>query len=711
MDTQSAALARLDAHELAPGRNEPAAPYDFREHYWLARPAFSKDFASEVWTRYKKHSDQWNASGDPIAQAVWKSYRTYHGISSIDSTASTPDIDLVENGDDGALISMAINHYRSLVRHKLALNTAQRAAWDPQARTSGAEAMKQVRLTRNICDYYWTAKRFDQRNYDQAELMEIAGVGFCVQGWDYNAGLGAQGDVWAQTIAPWEMCHQDVRNYLDCRFWIFVRWESRWDWVARLAKHQPEQAKRLAELDVDDMFTCGVRTLRPEQSRSDTDQIPLLYVYANASTSCPHGRLAIVAQSDLTLVDTPLPYGPVAPVSRMCAAEYCGTSKPLANSWSMLPLMDGLYVAVTAVMTRLDFGAVPDVAISEDTEFEQGDLGGLNLLRVPEGTTMLPTLVDAMQIPPVLTEVIKLLVSTMEAMTGINSVTRGQPDANITSGSMAALIQSMAAQYNSAEDRAYNLALEELGTYLIGIVQRLAGEGQLVSIAGEDERWAIKSFKAEDLNQIQRVAVKVVPAILKTLGGKMEIADKLLERGLIKHAPEYYSVLETGNLSSPFKGAVDELTMINSENERMRRGEPVYVLITDNPYLHIQHHKCELDTDARDDPEYTKRQLEHITEHFRVANEMSLKTPDMCHAMGWEPFPQAASIAQAVQQMQGGGSMPTPPAPAPQERPNAEPRAKPGPEPKPPGDEPSQAAPAVPMPAKPAAPAAPPPPA
>lgn len=711
MDGNSAALARLDANELGSGRSEPGAPYDFREHYWLARPAFSKDFASEVWRRFKKHSEQWNASSDPIAQAVWKSYRTYHGISTPDTALAVPDIDLVENGDDGALISMAINHYRSLVRHKLALNTAQRAAWDPQARTSGAEAMKQVRLTRNICDYYWTAKRFDQRNYDQAELMEIAGVGFCVQGWDYNAGLGSQGDVWAQTLAPWEMCHQDVRNYLDCRYWIFVRWESRWDWVARLAQYQSEQARRLAKLDVDEMFTLGVKTLRPDQNRGETDQIPLLYVYANASTSCPNGRLAIVAQSDLTLIDTPLPYGPVAPVSRMCAAEYCGTSKPLANSWSMLPLMDGLYVAVTAVMTRLDFGAVPDVVISEDTEFEQGDLGGLNLLRVPEGTTIQPTLVDALQIPTVLPELIKFLVGTMEAMTGINSVTRGQPDANITSGSMAALIQSMAAQYNSAEDRAYNLALEELGTYLISIVQRLAGEGQLVSIAGEDERWAIQSFKADDLNQISRVAVKVVPAILKTLGGKMEIADKLLERGLIRHAQEYYSVLETGNLSSPFKGAVDELTMINSENERMRRGEPVYVLITDNPYLHIQHHKCELDTDARDDPEYTQRQLEHITEHFRVANEMSLKTPDMCHAMGWEPFPQAASIAQKVQQMQGGGSMPTPQPPAPAERPNAEPRAKPGPEPKPPGDEPSQAAPAVPMPAKPAAPAAPPPPA
>jgi hypothetical protein len=243
-------------------------PFDFQQHYWLAKPAFSEDFAGMVWRRFARHSEQWSAAADPVARAVWKSYRTYHGISSADAWTARPDIDLVENGDSGELISMAINHYRSLVRHKLALNTAQRAAWDPQARTSGSDAMKQVRLTRNVCDYYWTAKRFDQRNYDQAELMEVAGVGFCAQGWDYNGGLDDEGDVWAQALAPWEMCHQDVRNYLDCRWWIFVRWESRAYWTARLAAHRPDQAHRVWGMDVDTMFTCGVKTLRDDLYRT-----------------------------------------------------------------------------------------------------------------------------------------------------------------------------------------------------------------------------------------------------------------------------------------------------------------------------------------------------------------------------------------------------------------------------------------------------------
>ena len=696
MDNGEAALARLDAHERQLGRRGDAPAFDFEAAYWLARPAFSKDFAGEVWRRFKKHSELWSAEADPIAQAVWKSYRTYHGISTIDPTSATPDIDLVTNGDADELISMAINHYRSLIRHKLALNTAQRAAWDPQARTSSAEAMKQVRFARSACDYYWTARRYDHQNYLQAELMEMASAGFGVQGWDYNAGPKSRGDAWSQTFAPWEMCHQEVRNYLDCRWWIFVRWESRADWAARLAKDQPDVAKRIWELSVNEMFTCGVKTLRDDISLTETDQIPLLYVYANACASCPNGRLSIVAADDLVLIDNPLPFGAEATVSRMCAAEYAGTSKPLANAWSMLPLMDGLYLAVTAVMTRLDFGAVPDIAVPEDTEIEQGDLGGLNLLRVPEGSTMTPTLVDALQIPNVLTEVIKFLVQTMEAMTGINSVTRGQPDPNITSGSMAALIQAMSAQYNSAEDRAYHLALEEMGTHLIRILQRMATEEHLVSIVGEDERWTIQRFKAEDLNQIQRVAVKVVPAVLKQLGGKMEIADKLLERGLIRQAQDYFAVLETGSLSPVFKSPVDELTLIKSENERLRRGDPVHVLLTDNPYLHAQEHRCELDTDARDDEEYRMRVLEHIQEHFAVANDMSLKAPDMCRMMGWEPFQQAVQLAAAVQQMQSGGAAPQLGAPA-----QSSPKQTPGPDPKPPGEEPSEAAPTLPEPAKP----------
>ena len=705
MDNGEAALAKLDAAERRGERGDTPEAWDFNAHYWLARPAFSKEFAAEVWRRYKKHSEQWTAEGDPIAQAVWKSYRTYHGISTTNPLAGSADIDLVENGEFGELLSMSINHYRSLIRHKLALNTAQRAAWAPQARTSGADAMKQVRVARSVCDYYWTAKRFDQRNYDQAELMEMAGAGFGVQGWDYNAGFADEGDVWAMTVPPWEMCHQDVKSYGDCKIWIFPRWESRADWAARKAEKQPDVARRLWELGVDEMFTCNVKTLRDDVERHETDQIPLLYVYVSPSTSCPQGRLAIIAQDDMVLVDSPMPFGRVAPVSRMCAAEYSGTAVPLANSWSMLPLMDGLYVAVTALITRLDFGAIPDLAIDEDTEFEQGDFGGLNLLKMGREAQK-PTLIDVLQIPSVLPELIKMFVGTMEAITGINSVTRGQPDPNITSGSMAALIQAMSAQYNSAEDRAYNMALGEMGTHLISIVQRMASEGLLVSIAGEDERYVIQKFRAEELNQITRVEVTVVPALLKTLGGKMQIADKLLDKKLIKHAEDYLAFLETGSLSDVTSPATDQLANIKSENERMRRGESVQVLFTDNPYLHMQGHGAELDTDARnEDPEFTQRVAQHIKEHYQVANSMSLKTPDMCVALGWQPFPQAASMAAAVQQMRSGGGMPTPALPAADGQP--EPKAKPGPAAAPKGQEQPEAAPAMPEPAKPEAPVAP----
>jgi hypothetical protein len=233
----------------------------------------------------------------------------------------------------------------------------------------------------------------------------------------------------------------------------------------------------------------------------------------------------------------------------------------------------------------------------------------------------------------------------------------------------------------------------------------MASEGLLVSIAGEDERYCIKKFKAEDLNQITRVEVKVIPALLKTLGGKMQIADKLLDQKLIKQAEEYLTFVETGSLSPLLTSSTDQLSNIKSENERMRRGETVPVLTTDNPYLHMPGHGHELDTDARDDLEYTKRVLDHIEQHYQVANMMSLKTPDMCVALGWQPFPQAASLAARVQEMQGGGGMPEPAQPTSDGQP--EPSKKPGPAPTPKGQEQPEAAPAIPAPATPAAPAEP----
>lgn len=682
--------------------------YDFRSKYWLTSPFYSNDLGTAVMERWKEHALKWSGV-NPLTNAVWAAYRTYHGLASTDIDNTSPQVTLTEEGKEGEYLALCVNHYRGIVRHQLSLVTSERPAWDPQARTSGAEATKQVRLCRNLLDYVMSAKRFDQKIYDQMELAVVAGAGFCAFGWDAAAGLDGKGDVWATILAPWEMCHEDTREYSDCGYYVFIRWEKRWDWVAQLAESEPEKAEKIAALSVDQDFLCGVRTTKTAELACE-DRIPVLYLYANASRALPKGRLAIVAGSDLILQDGPNPYGAVSPVTRICAAEFLGTSRPIANSWSQLPIMEAFNAVVSAIMTRFDIGSVPDVAVPAGSEYEQGTLGGANRIEVDPSSEMKPGLIDLLQIPDILPKLLEAFKSSMEELSGINSVVRGNPSANITSGSMAALIGAQALQFNSSDERSYTFALEASGNCLLRIYQRMPTEEQLIQIAGQDERWAVQSFQRDDLADVLRVTVKTTTPYLKTLAGRKEIATELLQGGMIQDPREFISAIESGDLSPLFKGPVDQLVIIKGENENMRSGRPAMVLVTDNHELHIREHICELDTDARYDEKYRTALLEHIfgdeakgvQGHYMLWQKVSMETPDMCVAFGYRPLPGAVATAQQAASMGGGGGPPTQPSTPPQKLPNsAEPRAKPGPSPQPRGQAPSQAAPTPPQPAKP----------
>lgn len=696
--------AELSTDALISGANwnegqAPRTAYDYSERFWLKRPYYSDEYAQEVMDRFGTFAEVWR-SPTPLTSAIMQAYRQYHGI---EDGGVEPAVSLLEAGENGEFLALIVNHYRGLLRHQIALVTADRPTWDPQARTAGAEATRQVSLTRNLLDYVMSAKRFDQKLYDQFEGAGVSGAAFLALGWDPTL-AGGRGDIWGTVLMPWECFYEHTREYSDVTYWIFRRLESRWSWVAHFAETDPEKAERIADLSVDDDLLCGVRAYETGDLE-DTDRIPVLYVYAAPTKAIQEGRLSIVAgpEADLILMDGPMPYGDVCPITRMCPAEFVGTCVPYGNSWTQLPLQKALTACFSAAMTRIDMFGVPNVASQEGVEFEAGDLGGANSLKFPPGAPP-PTVLDLLTIPQELPAFADSLKKAMEELSGINSVTRGNPTENISSGSMAALLQSMAIQFNSADERAYTFNLEAIGTLILRIYQRMATAEQLISIAGEDEQWTVRSFKSEDLSQIQRVAVKTASALSRNIAGRKELADNLLQNNMIQDPREYLSVVETGNLTPVFSGPVNELTNVKAENEAMLRGEQPRALVWDNHSLHIREHRGCLDTRARYDEKLTGTINAHLMEHFNLWSETSRSSPDMLAAIGVEPLPQAMAAGQMAMQAQSMAPAPGQAGPPPQKTPNAseaEP-TPPGPPPQPPGQEPPTGNPGMPnMPASP----------
>lgn len=692
--------------------NDNEAPYDYMEDFWLARPSYSEEFAADVVERFTSHLEAWD--GSSVGGAIWSAYRAYHNLSGHNGDPMTQ---IAATGEAGELLALNIPHYRSLVRHQIALFTNQRPAWEPQARTSDAKAARQVPMAANLLDYVTSQGGLDQRLAEQCEMMMIAGAGYFITDWNADVGLTSppgQEKGWfsQRVLAPWEICHERVRVYEDANWWIYRTYESRWNWVARLAKDDPEKAEKLAKLDTDASdFAAAFRDSDSDLLGEGSDRFAALTVIAKPTRATPAGRYAIIASDDLVLFDAPYPYGDEVTISRMCASEFLGTSTPYCDSWGVLAAADASNAILSMIVTRIDTCGVPNFYSTEGTEIEFADIaGGNQMLKLPPGGEK-PGVLDLLQIPDALPAIMGLINSAMEGVVGINSVTRGQPQENVSSGSMAALLQSMAIQFNSNLERAWTLNLERVGTHHLRVFQFMATEKHAVSVMGSDNRWTVQQFKGEDLAAVSRVAVRSANALSKTLAGRAEIAEKLLANGGGITPQEYLRVIQTGQLEPLFHGPAGQLTGIKARCEKLLRGEESPPLTWDHHQLCIREFKALLDSEARDDMAAVELINQTIKAQFDLWAQLSRESPDILVAIGCPPLPMAAATgAQAMAMEQSAMTgMPAgqPPdlgaPPQQQKQPETDaPRGRPGPNPAPKGQEPSRANPKQPTEPKPA---------
>jgi hypothetical protein len=698
---------------VPPDNDNDAEPYDYKEDFWLARPDYSEEFAADVVERFTTHIEQWENGA--VGSAVWDAYRAYHNLAGV---SGDPLTQITATGEVGELLALAIPHYRSLVRHQIALFTSQRPAWEPQARTSDATAARQVPMAGNLLDYVVSQGGLDQRLAEQCEMMMVAGAGYFVTGWDPDVGItkppgGAKGWFTQRVYAPWELCHERVRVYEDATWWIFRTFESRWNWVARLAEVDPEKAEKLARLDTDASdFAKAFRDGDEELLHDTHDRFAALHVIAKPTRAVPAGRYAIIASDDLVLFDAAYPYGDEVTISRMCASEFLGTSTPYCDSWGVLAAADASNAILSMILTRIDTCGIPNFCVPEGTEIEFADIaGGNQAWKLPPGGEK-PSVVDLLQIPDALPAIMQLINGSMEGVVGINSVTRGQPQENVTSGSMAALLQGMAIQFNSNLERAWTLNLERVGTHHLRVFRVMASQAHAVSVMGSDNRWTVQEFKGEDLANVSRVAVRSANALSKTTAGRADIAEKLLQHGGGITPQEYLRVIQTGQLEPLFHGPAGQLTGIKARCEKLLRGQPSPPLTWDNHQLCIREFRALLDSEAREDPKAVELINQTLQEQFSLWGQLSRESPDILIATGCPPLPQAAMIGQQAQMMEQSATMPDAPPAAPadpgaapqqQKQPETDaPRGRPGPNPAPKGQEPSRANPKQPTEPKPA---------
>ena len=281
----------------------------------------------------------------------------------------------------------------------------------------------------------------------------------------------------------------------------------------------------------------------------------------------------------------------------------------------------------------------------------------------------MPQAVQLTKSAPETYNLLEVFKRDQEVISGVNSVVRGDPSASLKSGAALAMVASQAVVYTSGLQESYVNLVEDIGTFLVQILQRFAKFPQLAEIVGKVNQSSIREFTGDDLSKIERVTVEVANAALRTAAGRAEMAKNLLDSGLLTHPEQYLQVLETGSIEPLTEAQTSELELIRKENELLREpveGQAVVALVTDNPILHMKEHLPVLsDPLARTDAALIGRVSAHLQDHMEKWHQMPpsllqvLNIPPPPPDMPMGPMgPMAGPEGQPGPGPSGGGPLP-----------------------------------------------------
>lgn len=623
--------------------------------YWATKP--SDQIAGEIQKQFDNYQKYLRDSG---MLALWRtSYNTYykpawHG----------GQINLA--GEQGEFKTFCINHYKNLIKHVLTMITQDRPAFEPKATNTDVKSQAAVILSRGLLDYYVREKDLEKELKDVVEFALRYGEGFTIKEWDSNIGEDVQfddetqtaikeGDLVFRAVHPMDMARDvSLRSAKKNRWWIERTYVNKFDFAARF----PEFADRITNM------TCDVDDINELRSKSLVyayqDLIEIYNLYHDKTDALPEGRIAQVV-GDIVLLDGPMPYN-TSPVKRLIPETIDRTNFGYTLAFDMLPLQEAFDKMASTILTNnLSFG-VQNVMIPHGSNIGVDELkDGLNLLSY-DSKLGKPEPLNLTKTAPETYQFLSLLNQSLETISGVNSVARGNPEAGLktSSGSAFALIQSMAIQFQNALEHSYAKHQEEIGTEIINDLKTFANSKRTAAIVGQHNEVYMKDYMTEDLEPINRVLVNVGSPLSKTHSGKLQMAEDLLGKGIIKNYDDYVQVMSTGSLDVAIEGIQAETLNIKSENERLAKGEKVPVIITDMHMVHINKHKdVAANPEARKNPELMKSLLAHIQEHINMLQDPT--NASILMLLGQQPVPPPQTPPQGPPQ--DGGGMPAQPQP------------------------------------------------
>lgn len=645
--------------------------------YFAALPA--EELAAHLKERVGQRRTQLGKEG--LKKKWRRSYELYFGRH-FKNDNSSEDPGITRTGDKGELTAFAVNHYRNLIKNTLVLTTNQKPAFNTRAVNSDPDSVQQTRLGNNLLDYYVGEKRVGRYLKLSAEHSQVFGKGFIFAQWDPNLGRPyskqAVTDDTGQPVmdektgqpmervvyeGDVEVCTPSVYDVFTdpgAEDWSQIEWAnvSRFRNRFNLIAQYPKMKDAVLDLPTKEIFDAlrDFTFQKPDES----NDVQVHYFVHKKTRALPNGRLLIWCDDDCVLYDGPTPYADKMPIFRIVPGEIFGTTEGYSDAFDLIGMQEAIDVLVSIAFSNQSANGTQKIWMPTGGEITHQQLAkGLALLRSPAGTKPEPLQLTATARE--IFEFIPALQKMMESTSGINSVSRGDPDHSLKSGVAVAYVQAMAAQYTSAFQQSWAELLEDVASFILWLLKEFASTDRIVAITGKRNQGYMSNFSKKDLTNVDRVKVDIGNPLMNTIGGRLQIADNLLEKGLVTTPQEYITVLETGNIEPLLENKESELSLIRQENDDLRDGKKSPVMIQDSHLLHMQEHRILFsDPELRRNPHNLQPAIDHYQQHVNL-----YKSQDPLFAMvaGEPPAPQPAPPPPGMGPAPGPQAPPPPPAP------------------------------------------------
>lgn len=530
-------------------------------------------------------------------------------------------------GRQGEYTWICVNDFRNLIQHRLSMTTNQRPHFEPKAANTDFKSQAQVILARGLLEYYNRIKKMERFTAKATENAIVYGEGFIFSGWNPTKGeeftknpeTGQpvfEGDLEFEVFTTFDVIRPVENKNNESPDWVMIRrFANKYD----LAAKYEELEDKIVDLNIEERGETGA-TIHTDfvhrwNENKENTLIPVYTFFHRRSEALPEGRIVEFSDSDIIYHDGPLPYRNI-PLYRIAPSEHEGRIFGYTNSFDMMPIQEALDKLYSTVLSNQAAFGVQNIAIPKGSGIGVSQVaGGLNIIEF-DAKLGPPQPLNLTQTPAEIFNFITQLKQDMETIVGVNSVARGNPEQNLKSGSALALVQSMAIQFAQTLQQSYIQLLEDLGTGLIEILQDYATVPRVALIAGKANRSYLKEFKAEDIAEISRVVVDVGNPLNRTLAGRVNLAEQLLQNQMIQTPQQFIEVLSSGRIEPVIESEQAELMLIRAENEDLQEGKPVQALRTDNHQLHIAEHLTVLSSpEARRDPPLVQSILAHVEQH------------------------------------------------------------------------------------------------